>query len=205
MTHEGPNTIEEGAVATVEANISMSVDGYVTGPNLDRHPGLGEGGEALHAWTGESRAMDFAFGEERQIAGSVVTSRKVYDETDGWAAEDGFFRLPVFVVTHRRHDAVVKGDTSFTFVTQGIESAIEQARAAAGDKLVHIMGGAGIIQQALAAGLVDELFLHVAPVLLNVGTRLFEQLGGPIRLERTEVIESLHATHLRYRILKGRA
>ncbi len=189
-------------MAKVEANISMSLDGFVTGPNLDQHPGLGEGGEVLHAWTGENRAMDFAFGEERQIAGSVITSRKVYDETDGWAAEDGFFRLPVFVVTHRSHDAVVKGDTIFTFVTEGIESAIEQASAAAGDKLVHIMGGAGIIQQALAAGQVDELFLHVAPVILNGGTRLFEQLGGPIRLERAEVIESLHATHLRYRIVK---
>ena len=189
-------------MAFVEANISMSLDGFVTGPNLDRYPGLGEGGDVLHAWTGESRAMDFAIGEERQIAGSVITSRKVYDETGGWAAEDGFFRMPVFVVTHRPHDVVVKGETTFTFVTEGIKHAIEQAIAAAGDKLVHIMGGASIIQQALAAGLVDELFLHVAPVILSSGTRLFDHLGGPIQLERAEVIESRHATHLRYRILK---
>jgi dihydrofolate reductase len=189
-------------MAKVEANISMSLDGFVTGPNLDRYPGLGEGGEVLHAWTGESRAMDFAMGEERQIAGSIITSRKVYDETEGWRAEDGFYRMPVFVVTHRPHEIVVKGETTFTFVTEGINDAIDQAIAAAGDKLVHIMGGASIIQQALAAGLVDELFLHVAPVILTSGTRLFEHLGGPIRLERAEVIESLHATHLRYRIPK---
>src|SRR5687767_3170358 len=147
-------------MSQVEANISMSLDGFVTGPNLDRYPGLGEGGEILHAWTGESRAMDFAIGEERQIAGSVITSRKVYDETVGWDTDGGFYHLPVFVVTHRPHDVVVKGKTTFTFVTEGIEHAVEQAKAAAGDKLVHIMGGASIIQQALAAGLVDELFLH---------------------------------------------
>jgi dihydrofolate reductase len=189
-------------MALVEANISMSLDGFVTGPNLDRYPGLGEGGDALHAWTGESRSMDFAMGEERQIAGSIVTSRKVYDETQGWAAEGGFFRLPVFVVTHRPHDAVVKGDTTFTFVTEGIEHAIEQARVAAGSKRVHIMGGASIIQQALAAGVVDELFLHVAPVILGSGTPLFAHVGGLIQLERAEVVESLHSTHLRYRVLK---
>jgi dihydrofolate reductase len=185
----------------VEANISMSLDGFVTGPKLDRYPGLGEGGDILHAWTGESRGMDFAIGEERQIAGAVITSRKVFDETGGWG-DDGFYLMPVFVVTHRPHDVVVKGETTFTFVTEGIEHAVEQAIVAAGNRLVHIMGGASIIQQVLAAGLVDELFLHVAPVILIRGTRLFEHLGGPIQLERAEVIESRHATHLRYRILK---
>jgi dihydrofolate reductase len=190
-------------MAKVEANISMSLDGFVTGPNLDRYPGLGEGGDVLHAWIGEHRAMDFAMGEERQIAGSVITSRKVYEETGGWG-DDGFYRMPVFVVTHRPHDVVVRGETTFTFVTEGIERAVEQAIAAAGDKRVHIMGGASIIQQALAAGLVDELFLHVAPVILNGGTRLFENLEAPIQLERVEVIESRHATHLRYRVLKER-
>jgi dihydrofolate reductase len=143
--------------------------------------------------------MDFAMGEERQIAGAVITSRKVYEETGGWG-DDGFYRMPVFVVTHRPHDVVVKGETSFTFVTEGIEAAIEQAVAVAGDKVVHIMGGASIIQQALEAGLVDELFLHIAPVILNGGTRLFEHLDGPIGLVRAEVIESRHATHVRYRV-----
>jgi dihydrofolate reductase len=187
-------------MAKVEANISMSLDGFVTGPNLNRYPGLGEGGEILHAWLDESRAMDLAIGVERQIAGSVITSRKVYDETGGWG-DHGFYQMPVFVVTHRPHDVVVKGKTTFTFVTEGVKHAIEQAAVAAGDKPVHIMGGASIIQQALAAGLVNELFLHVAPVILCSGTRLFDRLGGPIQLERAEVIESGHATHLRYRIL----
>jgi dihydrofolate reductase len=191
---------ERVAMAKVEANISMSLDGFVTGPDLNRYPGLGEGGEILHAWLDESRGMDFAIGVERQIAGSVITSRKVYDETGGWGA-DGFYQMPVFVVTHRAHDVVVKGETTFTFVTQGVKHAAEQAIGAAGNKLVHIMGGASIIQQALTAGLVDELFLHVAPVILGSGTRLFDQVGGPIQLERVEVIESRHATHLRYRIL----
>ena len=188
-------------MAKVQGNISMSLDGFVTGPNLEQFPGLGEAGEALHAWTGEERAMDFAFGEERQIAGAVITGRKVYDETNGWDSEEGFFRLPVFVVTHRPQEVVAKGETTFTFV-EGIEAAVEQAAGVAGDKLVHIMGGASIIQQALAAGLVDELYLHVAPVILNGGTRLFEHLDGSIQLERLEVIESHHATHLRYRVLK---
>ena len=190
-------------MAKVQANISISLDGFVTGPNLEQYPGLGEGGDILHAWLGEHNAMDFAMGEERQIAGSIITSRKVYEETGGWG-DDGFYRMPVFVVTHRSHDVVVKGETTFTFVTEGIERAVEQASASAGDKLVHIMGGASIIQQALAAGLVDELFLHVAPVILSGGTPLFENLGRPIQLERTEVIESRHATHLRYRVLKER-
>lgn len=187
-------------MAKVEANISMSLDGFVTGPNLHRYPGLGEGGDILHAWIDDYRGMDFAIGEERQIAGSVITSRRVYDETRGWGS-DGFYRMPVFVITHRPHHVVVKGKTTFTFVTEGIKHAIEQAIEAAGDKVVHIMGGASIIQQALAARLVDELFLHVAPVILNSGTRLFDHLGGPVQLERVEVIESRHATHLRYRIL----
>jgi dihydrofolate reductase len=187
-------------MAKVEANISMSLDGFVTGPELDRYPGLGKGGDVLHAWVEESRGLDFAIGEERQIAGAVITSRKVYDETGGWG-EDGFYRMPVFVVTHRAHEVVVKGETTVTFVTEGVKHAVEQAIVAAGDKRVHIMGGAGVIRQALAAGLVDELFLHVAPVILGSGTRLFEHLGGAIRLERAEVIESRHATHLRYRVV----
>jgi len=184
-------------MAKVEANISMSLDGFVTGPNQGRYPGLGEGGEVLHAWVDEPGGKDLAIGG----AGSIVTSRKVYDLTGGWG-DDGFYQMPVFVVTHRPHDVVVKGKTTFTFVTEGIEYAIGQASAAAGGKLAHIMGGASIIQQALAAGLVDELMVHLAPVVLGSGTRLFDQLGGPIRLERAEVIESPYATHLRYRILK---
>jgi hypothetical protein len=146
--------------------------------------------------------MDFAIGEERQIAGSVITSRKGVRRDrrlgrGGWVLPDAGVRGHP-PPARRGHE----GETTFTFVTEGIGAAIEQATVAAEDKLVHIMGGASIIQQALAAGLVDDLFLHVAPVILNSGTRLFEHLGGPIQLERAELIESPHATHLRYRILK---
>src|SRR6266508_4841724 len=171
----------------------MSVDGFITGPN-EEGAGLGEGGEILHAWFRQDpdgpRLLDDAL---FATSGAVITSRKIYDGTGGWG-EDGFYRMPVFVVTHRPHDVVVKDKTTFTFVTEGVEHAIEQAIVAAGDKLVHIMGGASIIQQALAAGRVDELFLHVAPVVLISGTRLFEHLGGPIQLERADVIESRDAT-----------
>jgi dihydrofolate reductase len=179
----------------------MSVDGYITGPN-EQSAGLGEGGEILHAWffqdpDRERLADDALFA----TSGAVITSRKIYDGTEGWG-ETGFYQMPVFVLTHRPHDVVVKGETTFTFVTDGIESAIAQAKAAAGEKKVHIMGGASVIQQALNAGLVDSIHLHVAPVVLGAGTRLFDNLTKPIELERTEVVESQFATHLRFRVVK---
>jgi dihydrofolate reductase len=191
----------EDAVASVEVNISMSVDGFVTGPNVDEYPGLGEGGEILHAWLREGDPQRILNENLFAPAGAVVTSRKVFDVAGGWG-DDGFYRMPVFVLTHRPHEVIVKGETTFTFVTDGIKHAIAQAATAAGDKKVHVMGGASVIQQALKAGLVDELYLHVAPAILADGTSLFEHLGGPIQLERTEVIESRFATHLRFRIVK---
>src|SRR6266550_1638411 len=184
----------------VEVEISMSVDGFITGPN-EEGAGLGEGGEILHAWFRQDpdgpRLLDDAL---FATSGAVITSRKIYDGVEGWG-DDGFYRMPVFVLTHRPHEVVVKGETTFTFVTEGIESAIAQARAAAGDKKVHIMGGASVIQQALNAGLVDSLHLHVAPVVLSAGTRLFDNLTDRIELERTEVVESQFATHLRFQVI----
>jgi dihydrofolate reductase len=188
-------------VAIVEINISMSVDGFVTGPNLDEYPGLGEHGEILHAWLEEGDRQKILHENLFGPAGAVLTSRKVYDLTDGWG-EDGFYQMPVFVLTHRPHEQIVKGNTTFTFVTEGIEHAIAQATTAAGDKKVHVMGGAGVVQQVLNAGLADELLLHVAPVLLGAGTPLFEHVGGPIRLERLEVVESQFAIHVRFRIVR---
>lgn len=186
----------------VEVDISMSIDGFITGPDLDAYPGLGQGGEILHAWVHkdpESRRLldDALFA----TAGAVITSRMIYEGTGGWG-DDGLYRMPVFVLTHHAHDIVVKGDTTFTFVTEGIARAIAKARAAAGDKNVHIMGGASVIQQALEAGLVDSLHLHVAPIVLGAGTRLFDHLSAAIPLERTEVVASEFATHLKFRILK---
>jgi dihydrofolate reductase len=126
----------------------------------------------------------------------------IYEGTGGWG-EDGFYRMPVFVVTHRAHDLVVKGETTFTFVTEGIEAAITKAGAAAGEKKVHVMGGASLIQQALKAGLIDSLHIHMAPIVLGSGTRLFDNLTAPIELERTEVVESQFATHLRFKIVRS--
>jgi dihydrofolate reductase len=195
------STERRHAMSAVEVDISMSVDGFITGPN-EEGAGLGEGGKILHAWAWDDpdgpRLLDDAL---FATAGAVITGRRVYDGTGGWG-EDGFFNLPVFVLTHRPHAVVVKGETTFTFVTEGIESAVAQAQAAAGDKKVHIMGGASVIQQALNASLVDSLHLHMAPVVLGAGTRLFDDLTGPIELERTEVVESKLATHLRFRVVK---
>jgi dihydrofolate reductase len=185
----------------VEVDISMSLDGFITGPD-EQAAQLGRGGEPLHYWfTKDPAGPDLLDDALFATAGAVVTSRKVYDGTDGWG-ESGFYRMPVFVVTHRPHEMVVKGETTFTFVTDGIESAIAQARAAADAKKVHIMGGATIVQQALRAGLVDSLHLHVAPIILGAGTRLFDNLTHPTQLERTEIVESDCATHLRFRVLK---
>jgi dihydrofolate reductase/catechol 2,3-dioxygenase-like lactoylglutathione lyase family enzyme len=187
-------------MGVVEVDISMSVDGFITGPN-ERGAGLGEGGEPLHAWVWRDpdgpRLLDDAL---FATSGAVITSRKVYDGTDGWG-EDGFYQMPVFVLTHRPHDVVVKGRTIFTFVTEGIEQAVALAQAAAGKKKVHIMGGASVIQQALRAGLVDTVHLHVAPIVLGAGIRLFDNLTDQIELERTEVVESQFATHLRFRVI----
>ena len=110
--------------------------------------------------------------------------------------------MPVFVRTHRPHEVVVKGRTVFTFVTNGIEQAVALARAAAIEKKVHIMGGARVIQQALQAGLVDSVHLHIALMVLGAGTRLFDNLTDPIELERTEVVESQFATHMRFRLIR---
>jgi dihydrofolate reductase/catechol 2,3-dioxygenase-like lactoylglutathione lyase family enzyme len=188
-------------MGAVEVDISMSVDGLITGPN-EQDAGLGDGGELLHAWfqqdpDGPQLLDDALFA----TSGAVITSRKVFDGTGGWG-EDGFYQMPVFVLTHRPHDVVVKGRTVFTFVTEGIEQAVALARAAAGEKKVHIMGGASVIQQALQAGLVDSVHLHIAPMVLGAGTRLFDNLTDPIELERTEVVESQFGTHLRFRLIR---
>jgi dihydrofolate reductase len=191
-------------MALVEADISMSLDGFVTGPDLANHPGLGRNGERLHEWLGHDggrRLIEATFA----ASGAVITSRRVYDDTNGWESEGGFFRMPVFVVTHRPHEPVTKGDTTFTFVSGGVAAAIETASGEAGDRRVHIMGGASIIQQALRTGLVGRLRLHIAPVLLGSGTALFD--GGPGQDDRgpgpdlvwEETLDTPGATHVSYR------
>ena len=202
----------------VELDISMSLDGFITGPNSDAERPLGDGGERLHDWAwggewtqGEGGVSPTPVGADAEIlrglfadAGAVVVGRRVYDQVDGWG-EDPPFAVPCFVVTHRPHETTTRGRATFTFVTAGVGSAIARAKAVAGDRRVNIIGGADVAQQALRPGLVDELAIHLAPVVLGAGTRLFDGLAeSPFRLERTSVVDSPLAAHMRFRVLSTR-
>jgi dihydrofolate reductase len=192
----------------VVCEISMSLDGFVTGPDPDLARGLGHGGEPLHEWAlGARTAVDDAvLAESAAGAGAVVLGRRTFDIVDGphgWGDNAAFggergdrVLPPNFVVTHRPPERVrLTEPFTFTFVTTGVADAVAQAQRAAGDREVSVMGGASIIRQCLAAGLADELRLHLAPVLLGGGTRLFED-APPAWLYRTAVRDSPNATHL---------
>jgi dihydrofolate reductase len=197
----------------VLAGITMSMDGFIAGPNDRVGAGLGDGAEPLHywvfggPWTYGDETFSSASGVDQEYLDAVFSSggawlvgRTMHDLAEGWGDEPGF-GVPVFVVTHRPHETVVKGTTTFEFVTDGIEVALEKARAAAGDKNVIVMGGADLLRQYLDAGVVDELTLTIAPVLLGAGKRLFDGIERTdIDFERTAVIESPYATHLRYEV-----
>jgi dihydrofolate reductase len=137
------------------------------------------------------------------MTGASVTGRRTFDITNGWGGvPPGGVDAPFFVVTHSIPQAWVKPGSPFTFVTDGVESAVEQAKQAAGDKHVDLMG-ASIVQQSIRAGLVDEIQIDLAPVLLGGGVRLFDHLGArPIELEQLDVMKGLGVTHLRYRVIK---
>lgn len=196
-------------------NISVSLDGFVAGPDDGPELGLGAGGERLHEWAVELKSWREPHGleggetnpssevlEGMSEAGAVVVGKRMFDNAHGWGDEPPFHK-PVFVLTHTAREPLTKSDTTFTFVTDGIESAIEQAKAAAGEGNVSIGGGASTAQQALKAGLVDEVQLTVAPVLLGGGVRLFEGLGpDDAEFELVRVIEGPRATHLKYRVVK---
>jgi dihydrofolate reductase len=140
--------------------------------------------------------------ESLRATGAIVTGRRTYDLTGGWGGDHPVDGAAVFVVTHSPPDTVPRGRTSFTFV-DGVPAAVEQARRAAGDKEVWVMGGASVARQCLTAGLVDELRIHVSPVLLGRGIRLFDDAGGSeVRLTQTQVLEAPGVTHLRYRVGK---
>ena len=216
-------------MARLTLDISMSLDGFIAGPNQTLEQPLGEGGEGLHEWAfrlaswrephglsgGETNvADDEVVAETLQATGAVVMGRRMFSggkgpwaddpNADAWWGDNPPFHVPVFVLTHHPRETVIKeGGTSFTFVTDGIEAALEQARAAAGDQDVSLAGGADVVQQYLNAGLLDDLQIHLAPVFLGGGVRLFDMLGpDPIELEATRVIESPTVTHLRYRVVK---
>jgi dihydrofolate reductase len=189
-------------------DISMSLDGFMTAANQTPKEPLGKGGQQLHDWSfGEDAdALGRKMLEEGVASiGAVICGRKTYDDSLPWWSADGptgSARRPLFVVTHEAPAESPQGGV-YTFVTDGLESALAQARAAAGEKDISVMGGASIGQQYIAAGLVDEIQLHVAPVLFGSGTRLFERLGDAhIQLEPLEVVVTPPATHLRYRVVK---
>jgi dihydrofolate reductase len=211
-------------MSPVTCQISVSLDGFVAGPNQTLDNPLGEGGERLHEWVvateswrrqhgreGGERNVDSEVAEEAmQGVGAFIMGRKMFGGGDGpwdeswrgWWGDDPPFHVPVFVLTHHpREPLEMHGGTTFYFVTDGIEPALEQARAAAGDRDVSIAGGASAIQQYLAAGLLDELYLHIVPVLLGGGERLLENVGDP-SLEPVKVVGSPAVTHVKYRVVR---
>lgn len=197
-------------------DLSMSLDGFITGPNPTPEKGLGDrGGEKLHAWyfNGQIPSPHNNFfkpaGRSAEVVdemftttGAMVVGRKWFEIVNGWGGNHPIQGVPVFLVTHHPPANIPQGSTPFTVVTDGVESAIRQAREAAGDKNVSV-GGASIAQQALKAGLIDEIYLHLVPILLGEGTRLFDQLGPDVlELENTQVIEAPGVTHLRFRVIR---
>jgi len=214
-------------MSKVVFDITMSLDGFIAGPNDSVGNPLGDGGERLHQWVygldswrerqgedGSERNRDAEIVEEAfRNVGATIMGRRMFSNGEGpwgdvpfeghWGANPPY-HVPVFVLTHHaRVPLPMDGGTTFTFVTGGIESALQQAKAAAGDKDVSLAGGAEIIRQYLRAGLVDELQMHIAPVLLGGGNRLFDHIdSGHIELESIRTIESSSVTHLKYRVVK---
>jgi dihydrofolate reductase len=192
----------------VVADISMSLDGFVTGPDPGPANGLGTGGEGLHTWAFSSDPVDRAvLTSATEATGAVVMGRRLFDVVDGplgWNDEVGYgaglaAAPPVLVVT-RNPPATVRLADRCTFVVNGVRSAIDMARSMADDRDVVVMGGAAVIRGALAADVVDELRLHLSPVLLGGGTPLFDGGVSPRTLRQTHVRASAHATHLTYRV-----
>ena len=200
-------------MSPVVVDISVSLDGYVTGPNAGPGNGLGDDGEALHSWVFEGNEQDKAVLDKAFVqTGAVVQGRNLFDvidAPDGWSDDMGYgakptgeVNPPIFVVTHEAPATPRLGDR-FTFVTD-LADAIRQAREAAGDKETVVMGGGAICHAVLAAGLADVLRLHVAPVVLGGGTRLYPAGAGPrVDLDLTEAISTPHAQHLTYAVRKA--
>jgi dihydrofolate reductase len=209
-------------MSQITVSISMSLDGFVAGPNQTLEHPLGENGMLLHEWVfglatwraqhglegGVHDADDELVAASLRSQGAVVMGRRMFSsgqgawEDDpnagGWWGDDPPFGIPVFVLTHHPRETLVLGSTTFTFVTEGIDAAVEQARAVAAEKDISIAGGASVVQQCLRAGLVDELQIHLAPVLLGGGVRLFDGADFE-QLELGEVVASPTVTHLTFR------
>ena len=210
----------------VRLDISVSLDGFVAGPDQTVEEPLGRGGERLHEWAyplesfrrphgsegGEVNASSSVMEEVLAETGAAVIGRNMFggqpgpwgeEPWEGWWGDEPPFHHPVFVVTHHPREPLVKKGTTFTFVTDGVESAVRQAKDAAGPKDVTIGGGAQVAQQCLVAGLVDQMDLHLVPLFLGGGARLFDGLGTALaELEQVRVVEGPGVTHIRYRVQK---
>jgi dihydrofolate reductase len=212
-------------MSSVTCQLSVSLDGFVAGPNQSLENPIGEGGMRLHEWAfateswrkqhgleGGQHSVDAEVADQlMQGVGAYIMGRKMFgggggpwDETwRGWWGDDPPYHTPVFVLTnHPCEPLPMEGGTTFMFITEGIEAALALARAAAGTGDVAIAGGASTVQQYLAAGLLDELYLHIVPIVLGSGERLFEGVGDPT-FEPVEVVASPAATHVRYRVVRG--
>jgi dihydrofolate reductase len=208
-------------MSKVTAEISMSLDGFVARPHDSVDNGLGDGGERLHEWVvrlrawreahgyegGERGPDDERFAASMEAVGALVMGRRMFDHGEGPWGDEPPFGMPVFVLTHRpREPLVKKGGTTFTFVDDGVQSALAQARSAANGKDVAVAGGGEAIRRFVEAGLLDELEIHLVPVLLGGGVRLFDfepDVAARIALEPLHAIESPGVMHLRFRSAQG--
>jgi dihydrofolate reductase len=196
-------------MANVTCDITVSIDGFVAGPDQRPDDPLGKGGERLHRWMFEEPEANAAEIDAITDAGAYIMGRNMFagpgpgawdEEWKGWWGDDPPYHAPVFVLTHHPRDPLpMEGGTTFHFVTDGIESALAQASQAAGDADVAIAGGAATINQYLAAGLIDELRMHIAPMVLGAGERLFDGVGD-LQLECVALGGTKLVTHLTYRV-----
>jgi dihydrofolate reductase len=196
-------------MAYVTCDLAVSADGFVAGPRQSLEHPIGEGGDQLHRWMFDTPDENAAELRAITAADAFVMGRNMFapgrgdwdPEWSGWWGEDPPYHKPVFVLTHHpRADLVMKGGTTFSFVTAGIEDAVGRAQRAPGEGRIAIAGGASTVNQALAAGLIDELRLHISPVVLGTGERLFDGVPG-LRLEQVSGRSASLVTHIVYRVL----
>jgi len=193
-------------MSKVLLDMSMSLDGFIVGANVSKEYPMGVNGEDLHTWIFSTPKDKVDADVEREMfarTGAVILGNRTFEiGVDLWG--DVPFPVPSFVLTHKKREVLIKKSGTFTFVTDGIESALQQAQAVAGDQDIRLMG-ADVAQQFLSAGLVDEIQINHIPILLGAGVRLFEHLGVKnSQLKKDRVLDSPHATHIHYRVLKGK-
>ena len=184
---------------------SMSLDGFVAGPEVSKDNAMGVGGDRLHKWMfqgGPESSIDLGMARELLAkVGAVILGKRTFDVgLQHW--NDTPYPVPSFVVTHEKRDKEEMKSAAFTFVSDGISSAVKQAKAAADGKVIIVMG-ANVAQQLMKEGLADEIYIQLVPVLLGSGIRLFEHFGtAPIELTCDRAVNSPHITHLKFKIAK---